>query len=259
MGGVLVFDGSAYFLAGRSSYLNGGIDLYKVQPETGKVLARRTIYSPDPLTGRQPKQYGPGSMPGEKADVLVAGEELVYLRETGFDKRTLEKVERTKPHLLTLTGFLDDTWAHRSYWIFNTKCSLATGCTGRKKGLIYGRLLSVDGSKVYGYGRAWVHWSNQLQDKPYRLFAVDASDGATLWESRLPIRARALVLAGDVLFVAGPVEGDGETLLIAVSAEDGRELARYRLQSSPVFDGMAAAYGRLYISYENGSVACWGG
>ncbi len=37
------------------------------------------------------------------------------------------------------------------------------------------------------------------------------------------------------------------------------ELARYRLDSAPVFDGMAAANGRLYLSLENGQVLCMAG
>jgi hypothetical protein len=77
-----------------------------------------------------------------------------------------------------------------------------------------------------------------------------------------------MVLADEVLFVAGPHidEYDGqmdlgestEAVLLAISASDGTELARYQLDSIPVFDGMAAAYGRLYVSMENGNLLCLG-
>ena len=53
----------------------------------------------------------------------------------------------------------------------------------------------------------------------------------------------------------GPDEGRGAAL-IALSADDGTELGRCSLDSIPVFDGMAAAYGRLYISMKNGSLLC---
>jgi len=82
----------------------------------------------------------------------------------------------------------------------------------------------------------------------------------------------AMVLADKVLFVAGPWHGHlgrdftgwkpvprQEALLMAISATDGTELARYRLDSAPVFDGMAAANGRLYLSLENGQVLCMAG
>jgi hypothetical protein len=82
----------------------------------------------------------------------------------------------------------------------------------------------------------------------------------------MTIQVRAMVLADSVLFVAGPPvdAGDGpqgrdesqEALLMAISASDGTELARYQLDSSPIFDGMAAANGRLYLSLENGHVFC---
>jgi hypothetical protein len=47
--------------------------------------------------------------------------------------------------------------------------------------------------------------------------------------------------------------------MLAFSAEDGRTLSRCRLDAQPVFDGMAAAYGRLYVSTVDGKIACFGG
>ena len=252
-GSVLVEDGSIYLAVGRSSYLDGGIDLYRIRPETGEVLSKRRIYSPDPRTGRQPKQYSPSAMPGALTDILTADERYIYLRDTVLDKLSLRERPRGEPHLLTLTGFLDKSWPHRSYWIFGTHPSLATGCSGRERNLIYGRLLLFDGSSVYGYGRASVHWSNQLQDKPYRLFALSLADRKMRWTKRLPVQVRAMVLSEKVLFAAG-----ASALLIAISSSDGTELARYRLDSSPVFDGMGAAYGRIYLACEDGQIICMG-
>jgi hypothetical protein len=147
-----------------------------------------------------------------------------------------------------------------------TRPSLATGCSGRDRGIITGRLLVVDGNTVYGYGRRNVHWSNQLQDGPYRLFAAQRGEKAPRWAKPLPIQARALVLAGTILFAAGPRAGPGgphelkgtgeESLLMAFAASDGAELARYELTAVPVHDGMAAARGRLYLSLENGQIVC---
>jgi len=79
---------------------------------------------------------------------------------------------------------------HRSYWVLADKSSLSTGCSGRDKNLIYGRLLVYDDSTVYGYARKNVHWSNQFQDAPYHLFARrrDASEPA--WSQTIPIRGK---------------------------------------------------------------------
>lgn len=260
IGSVLVHDGAVYCTAGRSSYLDGGIDLYRLDPETGKTLSRTPIYSPDPETGRQPKHIAPAFMPGARADILSADDGHVYLRDMVFDRKGVGSAAGSA-HLLTMTDFLDDSWPHRSYWVFGTHCSMSTGCSGRDKDLIYGRLIVFDGSTIYGYGRANVHWSNQFQDGPYRLFAVEQGDGTAQWDKPVPVQVRAMVLADNVLFVAGPPAdssnwpGSGESrsaLLVALSASDGTQLAEYTLSCSPVFDGMAAAGGRLYISLENG-------
>jgi len=42
----------------------------------------------------------------------------------------------------------------------------------------------------------------------------------------------------------------------AVSAESGKRLSEYRLDSLPVWDGMIAANGKLYLSTMDGEVAC---
>ena len=47
--------------------------------------------------------------------------------------------------------------------------------------------------------------------------------------------------------------GEMGGLLRAVSAEDGTTLAEYRLASPPVFDGIAAAHGRLFLSAIDGA------
>ena len=105
------------------------------------------------------------------------------------------------------------------------------------------------------------------------------------WTKDVPLFARAMVLAGRTLFVAGPPdvvdedqafksiddpktkqslaeqaaahEGKRGALLRAVSAADGADLAQYELDSPPVFDGMAAAAGRLYMCTVNGELLCY--
>jgi outer membrane protein assembly factor BamB len=276
-GSVLVQDGVAYATLGRSSYLDGGIDLYRLDPHSGKMLSRTPVFSPDPVTGKQPPQSAPYAMPGVRADILSGDGACVYLRDMVFNRQGASRPQGP-PHLFTLTDFLDDTWAHRSYWIFGTHCSVSGGCSSQEKGLIYGRLLAFDDATIYGYGRTRVHWSNQFQDGPYRLFARKRDEAKPQWEKPLPIQVRAMVRADQTLFVAGPAleEEDGGrrtddkgqktqsgtpssnsgARLLAVAASDGAVLASYHLESAPVFDGMAAVAGRLYLTLEDGSVVC---
>ena len=44
--------------------------------------------------------------------------------------------------------------------------------------------------------------------------------------------------------------------LCLVSDSDGREMGVVQLRSSPVWDGMAAADGRLYIATTSGRIVC---
>ncbi|TKJ33650.1 MAG: hypothetical protein CEE38_19890 [Planctomycetes bacterium B3_Pla] len=91
------------------------------------------------------------------------------------------------------------------------------------------------------------------------------------WTEQQPVIARAIVLAGNNLFLAGPpdifsseepaatLEGKRGGLLCVLSAADGSELARHDLDSPPVFDGMAAANGKLFISTVGGKVLAFSG
>lgn len=100
-----------------------------------------------------------------------------------------------------------------------------------------------------------------------------------------PVLVRAMVGAHDILFLAGPpdcldetklhgrllqpevianieqqqaaIDGKLGAILWALSCADGNKLAEVRLDASPVFDGMAAANGRLYISTIDGKVTCF--
>ncbi|MBN2318146.1 MAG: PQQ-binding-like beta-propeller repeat protein [Acidobacteria bacterium] len=102
-----------------------------------------------------------------------------------------------------------------------------------------------------------------------------------------PLRARAMVLADNTLFVAGPpdivdeeaaffaldeeavrrklaeqselLRGKEGALLWAVSAADGKKLSEYKLDSLPVWDGMVASGGSLYLATMTGEVACYSG
>ena len=86
-----------------------------------------------------------------------------------------------------------------------------------------------------------------------------------------PIRATALVATPRLLFVAGPpdvldkddplgaFEGRKGGLLWVFEAGSGRKRGEYRLDSPPVFNGMAAANGRLYVTTVSGKVICMSG
>jgi len=90
------------------------------------------------------------------------------------------------------------------------------------------------------------------------------------WSTWIPVRARAMVIAGETLVLAGPpdvldpkdplaaFEGRAGGVLWAISAKDGKRIAECKLASPPVFDGMSAADGRLYLATRDGKIVCMG-
>jgi hypothetical protein len=53
--------------------------------------------------------------------------------------------------------------------------------------------------------------------------------------------------------------GERGGLLWAVSKEDGARQEQIELETTPVWDGMTAAEGRLFLATTNGNVICYTG
>ena len=107
------------------------------------------------------------------------------------------------------------------------------------------------------------------------------------WSDDVSVQVNSMVLTDNALFAAGPpdvedeeesvkslldpetqkklaeqsaaFEGKRGALLVAVSRDDGKKLAAYRLDFVPRFDGLIAANGRLYVSTVDGEVLCLSG
>ncbi|MFO7902262.1 MAG: PQQ-binding-like beta-propeller repeat protein [Pirellulaceae bacterium] len=299
-GSLLVVDGTAYFAVGRNSYLDGGMFLCKLDAKTGKKLDQQL------LAVDQEKRDGGITSGGYLPDVLAAKGDSIFMRGSRFD-RELVKQKDNVPHLWSSVGFLDHNWWHRTYWQIGT--SMGSGWGGWPKAgrkVPAGRLLVTDGSRVFGFGRnqydipgahvgidAATVWGpigkQQGRWTSYRLFG-EALDGVeeksssadaktekeSSWAHRVPVLARAMVLAGETLLVAGPpdpvrevpheparvdpladaLDTDRAGRLLAVSATNGETLADYELNSPPVFDGVAVANQRVYLATKMGEVIC---
>lgn len=88
------------------------------------------------------------------------------------------------------------------------------------------------------------------------------------WSVRVLLRVRAMLLAQDVLFIAGPpdvlaaedplaaYEGRGAARILAVSCADGKVRGETSVDAQPVFDGLAVAGARLFLSTTDGRVRC---
>ncbi len=301
-GSVLVQDGVVWCVAGRSSFTDGGLYLYRLDPATGAMHSVTHLSGRDPETGLEQQDSVRGTgMEGVLPDVLSADGTNVFMRHARFDADGRQRGGLV-PHLFASVGFLDGSWWHRTYWMLGPV--MRSGYGGWPRAGMRnpaGRLLVVDDGAVYGFGRnqyahigahvgidgaSVFHFKPNRDEKHrqtfYRLFAsgrVETTDKRgnkrsayeTRWSRQVPCLARAMVLAGETLLLAGPpdpfesddptavLEGSKGGVLLAVAPGDGTVTLRHALASPPVFDGMAAARGRLYLSLEGGTVVCMGG
>jgi len=357
---------SIYFAAGRSTYLDGGMWLYKLELETGKVLLQKNYYGRDPETGKQVNLYTPydsevlpdRELPGLLPDVLSWDGKNLYMRAVPLSSDFVIQDKEYVPHLFCSMGFLEDTWWERTYWIYGVHFySGARGHAYARTLFPGGRILTFDQQYVYGYQDLALNektagifcvpkrpdidlstkiklsdktgsskakkrkrdldspkdslrreditgiyvWKDGIPQNPKEMNLTSSRNPLAdtirkivkyeyTWQKDVPLYAQAMVLTDKTFFIAGPTrfneqqtrqhleairtdsfqlnplltdaldkfEGRKGGLLLATDKTTGQILAEFKLPSSPVFDGMIGANGRLYLSLKNGSVLCMG-
>jgi len=285
-GSILIKDDIAYFCAGRNSFVDGGMVLFGLDPETGQVRHRRHLYGPygeDEFPVRMTREEVGGNgfgIRGNKADILLADDQHVYLRHEAFkpDLTPARNTQLKKPHLITTPGFVQPVPHHRSFWTVNKRLlyDIPTGM-----GPTYGDILVKDGARFYevrGYQPSR-HAYFDPRVAGYTLFAGEIGPEGSgphqtvkqRWQADIPLTGKAMALANDVLFVAGtPVafpkddlskayDGRMGGVLWAASAEDGTKLAEYKLDAPPVWDSLAAVQGKLFLCTTDGQLHCFVG
>ena len=306
-------------IAGRSMFLDGGLRLLRLNPTTGALIDEKIYDDRVPETDDNLQTVMQGlNMPVALPDVLVDDGRFVYMKSQQFDAEgnrididvpTRNAKEQRGPtaHLFCPTGLLDDVWWHRSYWVFGRVWkSGAGGYSQSGRFAPAGRPMVFDENKVYSFGRKpeYYRWTTPME---YMLYASDKQPQVlktgknkqkrglggmpptairTDWKRDVPILVRAMVLAGNTLFLAGPedivderktqktldmpetqkllakqvsvFEGSEGAILWAVSTT-GNKLNEQKLDGLPVFDGMIAAGNCLYYATTDSRVLCLGG
>ncbi len=296
-GSVMVRDDKVYLTAGRSTYLDGGIYLYALEPHTGRVVHKTLFQNEEPDVSK----YGgrPFDMEGSRSDILVAGQEDIYLYQNRFDARLNHKPmprvtklgDRVgEAHLAVTDGFLDKTWFNRTYWSYGKRWP---GYYFTYRAPKSGQILVFDDEATYALKVYTERVGHSPEFKPgtgYQLVAdrnttepvLDEMDiGAEkgrgfsrtelpIWVKKIPIRAHGMLLAGDHLYVAGAPDlepgeeayeamiGKRNALFRIVATADGRMVNEFKLSEAPVFDGLIAAGERLYMSTMQGKLICFG-
>jgi len=285
-GSVLIQNDIAYVTAGRSSFLDGGIRFYMLRPRTGEVLNEKE----ETLFTEQTDQKA--FYEGVTSDLLASDGEALFMRHLHVDPTTLELTrlgwwgftgpeakgrdhpylerhglpvsDRRYTYLRSGQGFLDDSLYGRTQFHLDGGEACHLLCFNRQRS--YGFQMSTHAGHFVFFTPG---------DKGYSILGFDRERSTekkikALWQQKLPLRARAMVLAGKNLFVSGvpdriapddpfaSFEGRLGAELYALSASDGTTLSKTPLDSPPVFDGLIAAGGQLFMSTQDGRVMCMG-
>ena len=336
-GSVLVREGVAYCVAGRSRFVDGGLRLVRLDCATGKLLSETVLDDKVPATGENIQTLAAAkAVPVANADLLSCDGDRIYMAAQQFDLRgnpiSVDLVRGKEKdqvgegrHLFCPTGFLDDAWFHRSYWIYGKNAGEGHGEYAVPRSYTpCGRIMVFDESKVYG--SISENLGNNINPRTfYTVYAASKNAAVApptaaeaqavrrkgrpkaakskagkpragkrglpyLWQiERSGILANAMVLAGRNLFMAGPPDvaneentrgfvygaddeihrqmraqeeawlGKQGAVLSVVSADGGEKLLQRKIPAIPVWDGMIATGGRLYLALKDGTVLCLGG
>jgi outer membrane protein assembly factor BamB len=272
-GSVLVHEGQCWFVAGRSSYLDGGMHLFALDPATGRVARQETIFNADKKTGKMTPTPDSHNMPGVLADILATDGANVFLRQMNVTSAGA----RAGRHLFSTAGYLDSSWFNRTFWkvggvqttgIMVTADDVAYGVevySGKGRDTVF-----KPGAQGYRLACYSLTQSASAVDNRPKRRGKTKTGRKVLWQQQVPIRITAMVRTAEKLFVAGSPdvvdpddphaawEGRAGGVLAALDAATGERLSEVKLSAPPTWDGMAAVDGRLFVALTSGELVCLG-
>lgn len=296
-GSIMIHENTAYFAAGRSTFLDGGIAVFGLDVETGEMKHGRIIQGPyQDETGSFPVEAsGQFQLEGFKADIFSRAGDQLFVRNQAFTP-DLDPVpaQRVKTlHLLASPGFLNDSPQHRTYWTVDRDLRYG-GAMGKFGSGPAGDTIAFDGKVFYeirGYapGRNLPGRGRDLnQLELYSVFSgsydgmgekenLSAIPAAGRWGERwntpTPFAGHAIAAAGNTILAAGvplldnyspedikeSYEGKKGGIAWLLDAEDGSKLQEIRFEAAPVWDGTAIAHQQFFVSLKDGSLVCLAG
>ncbi|MBL7187722.1 MAG: PQQ-binding-like beta-propeller repeat protein [Phycisphaerae bacterium] len=277
-GSVLAKGDHVYFVAGRSSYLDGGLHAYQLDVKTGRVIAHERVSHSELTKAGDPALASAFTVPGVTNDVLVGDKNAIHLQTQPVFGQSGERA-----HFLSATGgLLDDTRFNRMFWNLNglpgAWASLLVyddvafygfrAFSNTKRGLFH---LAGSGYELISASRSVAH--EEEAKRHARLQNADPSQPKTesiLWKRSVSIRISAMAVTKQTLLLAGvpdkvepqdpyaAFEGRMGGVLLILDKKTGQTLSEILLESPPVWDGMSIAGDRIFLALENGSVVCLG-
>ena len=242
LGGVLMYDGLAYFVVGRHSASDGGLLVQAVHPETGAL-----VWS-EPVKGHE-------GVP----DVLTGGKGTIQMASWEVDAKTGQAksagLDRLRGGRL---GLLNAAWAKRPIAI---RRNLSEWKSGDRPA---GQMLAFNERTTCGYRACENINTGNGQMSGHALLFAKVTSGKE-WSVKMPntARMRGMVLTGERLYVAGILYEDENSKAATngvrvYNLADGKLLAEHTIETALVHDCLAIAGERLYVSTEDGSMICLG-
>jgi outer membrane protein assembly factor BamB len=245
-GGVMVRDGRVHFAAGRHSHLGEGITGYALNAHTGKVVWKARLEAGEHL-----------------ADLPVSNGQHIRLAHPGrtpwiLDPKTGRTGRAGPPMLLSKEGLLD-------YSLFYDRILAPRGRPFMQQyGDFTAQLLVFGGKSTFGFRAPQRRRDPKTGEKRNDPACVASWAGPVStgerWKTSIDpdvLSVECMIRAGDTLFLAGPNEQD-KGMILALSVAEGRKLTELQLPHRPRPEGLAAAYGKLYLSTLNGKLLCLG-
>lgn len=246
IGTVLALDKVVYACAGRSTESDGGVAVCALDLATGRQLWAGAV--------------GPG--PQRQIDALMLQDGKLVMRPACLDLETGKPVAAAPAvgFVSGLEGIIDGAWTR----IGNRRSG------DHNFGRVKAELFTWNDNMVYGCrgtGRSCFAVSRAKLAEPVPPVpkGKQPPPPAFAWQAPLPAnhQAEALVLSANGLLLAvrkyDPNTNQGSAFLWLMSTTDGKRLAEYPLPSPAVYEGLALAGARVYVSLQDGSVACLGG
>ena len=290
-GSVLVLGDVVYCTAGRSSFLDKGIYAYALDIDTGKILDRRKIQ--EDLGEDIGRKEIAASDNMARSDILVSDGKDVYLGDLKLSfahkgsAGSGDYVIPAKEPLNVGSIFLEDVWYHKVSWKYGGVIGKQIAFDEQNALAVYANFLPKGNRYIYvpeGGDFSMIPNVDKVTEEEtgighmihvdyggFHLVKKAAEKGAKSWENtKYPMGPTSMVIANDKALLAGwvdkidpsdawaKIEGRQGGELRMVSMADGSELAKVQLESIPVWNGMAAADEKIFISLKNGKVICLG-
>jgi outer membrane protein assembly factor BamB len=281
IGSVMIDRGGAIVMAGRQSAVDGGISVYKLNPSDGQAIWKTRLWTdPDGYRSvEDPKLLNRVTRNRRTCDLLVHNGqqvcnwitplkseykegELVDIETDVIQARALRWAVPAQDELREIDGA---TWL----WAANSNGLLSRRVEGVGRhdnvGMCYSHVkatkMVLAGDRLYAFKSS----SSRSKELVGPLVCVEIGRDrkpATrpTWKVKSPDHGMndAMIVAGNRLYLSHHKPGEQITSLHVFDVTDGTGVPEISLPARPVKDGIAAAYGRLYVSCQDGSVVCLG-